>query len=232
MPSYIKKLQKDFNITVRLTDNSKWDIEKFYWLQKLKHWYYFTFDDDLVYCPYYVKYLISKINEYNKWAIVWLHWVKMFKEIDNYYNSREVYHFNKWINFDIQVNILWTWTIGFHTDTIELCPEKWDNINMSDIYVGIEAQYSWIKMICIKHDWNEIIEDKILPWIWSKNRLNCDKQTELCKTIDWINRNFKKDINKQIVKKDSTNYIKILRDWELISIRKRSMKRTDILFSN
>ena len=223
VPKWLKDLKKQFNIDIRITDNSRGDIEKFYWVDKLD-WYYFTFDDDLEYKPTYTKELIWKLEKYWRKYIVWLHWAKMLNPIEWYYKSRKVFWYNRHQWIDYEVNILWTWTTAFHTETIKPNINLWENKNMTDIYLWIEAQNKKVNMICLAHDENYIktINESQKDSIFSQEFRNDSIQTELVKSIEWRSCKFESKV--QIKKPVRTTKVKLLRpiypykSWEIMEM--------------
>ena len=112
----IPKQFLDEKINLIFTDNSKGDAFKFLNLEN-SDGYYLTIDDDLIYPPNYVEYMISNCKKYNNKKIIALHG-KNFDEfpIISYYNSKkQIYHFLDEQNKDIKVQYGGTGVMCFHT---------------------------------------------------------------------------------------------------------------------
>lgn len=236
-PNFLLELKKEFDITIKKTNNERGDIEKFFWLRYNKKGYYFTFDDDLDYSPNYVKYLVKKLEEYDDEVVVGIHGVIMNKEIKSYYKDREVIHFKRENINDKQVNILGTGTTAFDIEKLKITTGKWKHPNMSDIYFWIEAQKQDIKMVCLGHTGNEIKEirqDNKKTIFWD-NFKNDEKQTELANSIIWNECLFEKKNqikDKKIFSKKGDKMIKVKllrkihphKKWEVIFLEERKVK--------
>lgn len=227
VPERLKEHQKYFDIDIRLTDNSRWDIEKFYWVDK-EEWYFFCFDDDFEYTPTYTKKLIRKIDEYKKKAVIWMHWARIIQPIKWYYKSRRVFWYNKEQEKDYEVNILWTWTIWFHTSAINIDTSKWELANATDLLLWIEWQKQWVSFINIKHDWTEmkLNEEVQENSIRQTKRNNDEAETELAKSINWTEK--RRESKEELpVKQDDKIRVKFLKpvgpykSWEIAYIPKK-----------
>jgi hypothetical protein len=142
----------DSKINLFFSDNSYGDALKFAKLME-SDGYYLTIDDDLIYPPNYVNYMVSRCKEYSNKRVVTLHG-RNFPSfpINSYYNSyRELYHCLKPQRKNVLVQFGGTGVMCFHTDLMKIPIEFFLYPNMSDIWVGKYCIENNIEMICITH---------------------------------------------------------------------------------
>jgi hypothetical protein len=115
--------------------------------------YYLTIDDDLIYPPNYVNYMVSRCKEYSNKRVLTLHG-RNFPSfpINSYYNSyKELYHCLKPQRKNVLVQFGGTGVMCFHTDLMKIPIEFFLYPNMADIWVGKYCIENNIEMICITH---------------------------------------------------------------------------------
>jgi hypothetical protein len=178
-PEFLKKP----GITVVHWDNSLWDAMKFIHIDWYKG-YYFSCDDDLYFPKDYVKNMILWIEKYERKAIVWLHWVVVPpNKLASYYNNCYRYTYSQFLPTDNCVNVLGTWVMAFHTDTIKLSIKDFPEPNMWDTWVWIKAQKQKIPMICLKHKAG-LIQTMNTNWSIREEKHNDDSDiTEVVNSI-------------------------------------------------
>ena len=208
VPKMLEELKKDYNIKTRITDNKKGDTEKFYWLKNCKEWYFFTFDDDLIYSPNHTKRIIEKLKEHNNKIIAGIHGARFKEDFNQYYKDREVWSFNKPNNYHVEVDVLGTGTIGFHT-SLGVKTGNWRAKNMTDVHLAIWAEKNWIKRFAINHDWKQIKENSKMILVKEKsifetNKNKDEKQTELIKWIKWTQKTEVIKTEKEFIKTFNT----------------------------
>lgn len=186
--SHIPKYLKHPKIKVFRSQNDcdYGDSGKFFMASRSEG-YYFSIDDDIIYHSNYVKTLISHLKAYDNKAIVGLHGITFTKNITSYYRSRTVIHYKRTYPKDIQVHILGTGVMAFHTSAIDLKMEDFRINNMADIWVGIKAQQQNVKMICIRRK-NPLAIPQNLSFkddIHHKKYRADSIQTRIVKTITW-----------------------------------------------
>ena len=149
----IPELLYDSKINLFFTDNSKGDGFKFLNLIN-SDGYFFTFDDDLIYPDGYVKYMISKCNEYNDKSIITLHGRNFGKlPISSYYKSAtEIYSCLRAVKKDVNVQYGGTGVMCFNTDLLKIGVDYFLYPNMADVWIGKYAKENNIPIICAKHD--------------------------------------------------------------------------------
>jgi hypothetical protein len=149
----IPKKLLDSKINLFFSDNSYGDALKFAKLME-SDGYYLTIDDDLIYPPNYVNYMVSRCKEYSNKRVVTLHG-RNFPSfpIKSYYNSyKELYHCLKPQRKNVLVQFGGTGVMCFHTDLMKIPIEFFLYPNMADIWVGKYCIENNIEIICITHD--------------------------------------------------------------------------------
>lgn len=172
----------DLMIWKRL-DNSTGDAAKFYNIETIEG-YFFSCDDDLIYPPDYVQYMISKIEQYQRKAIITLHGRNYQPgKIGKYYGSSyrtEAYHCLANVEGDHQVMIGGTGVMAFHTDTIRVLYDEFKAPNMADLWMGIFAKQQGVPIIVAEHrsGWLQLGYDGE-DTIWNKHFNDDSLQTEI-----------------------------------------------------
>lgn len=183
-------------IKLTFTDNSKGDAFKFLYLSE-SNGYFLTIDDDLIYPPGYVDYIISKCNEYNNEKIVTLHGRSFSKfPILSYYRSAsERYSCLNEVKNDVKVQFGGTGVMCFHTSLLKKSINDFLYPNMADVWVGKFAMERNIDIICLKHS------SGYLKYIQQKNTIyNIESQDDRIQT---------KIVN-QLFSHDKTTHISVI----------------------
>jgi hypothetical protein len=123
-------------INLYLTNNDLGDGYKFNCLNE-SNGYFFTLDDDLIYPPNYVSYMINKIEQYNKEKIITLHGRSFIEfPIKSYYNTKSIRkHFLEENLTDEIVQVGGTGVMAFHTETLKFKKNEILIPNMADIWI-------------------------------------------------------------------------------------------------
>lgn len=129
-------------------DNSTGDAAKFYNVENISG-YLLTCDDDLVYPPGYVQYMISNLHKYN--AITTLHG-KIYPRpvtrfVDFTTNVRCLFNWSE----DIQVDVPGTGVTCLHTDMIDIRYSDFKIRNMADIWLAQLAHLQNVKIMALAH---------------------------------------------------------------------------------
>lgn len=143
----------DTKINLFLTDNSLGDAFKFMSLMSCEDGYFLTIDDDLIYPPNYVEYMIGKCKEYNNTKVITLHGRNFNKfPIGSYYRSAtERYSCLGTVKNDIKVQFGGTGVMCFHTNLMRIPLNHFKAPNMADVWVGKHCIETNIDIICAKH---------------------------------------------------------------------------------
>jgi hypothetical protein len=171
----------DKKIRIFITDNEKGDAYKFIKIDK-SNGYYFTIDDDIIYPNDYSKYLIEKVEEYNRKSIITLHG-RSFSSfpIKSYYKSpgRRIHCLYKHLN-DEFVQFGGTGVMCIHTDLLKnLDINYFEYPNMADIWIGKYAIENNIDIICVEHKdgflkYQDVVEDTIYSSFYDSDRIQTD----------------------------------------------------------
>jgi hypothetical protein len=196
-------------INLFFTDNSKGDAFKFLRLSN-SDGYFLTIDDDLIYPPNYVEYLIKRCKDYNNSKVITLHGRSFSKfPINSYYKSAtEKYSCLKKVKNDVKVQFGGTGVMCFHTSLMKIPIEYFRYANMADIWVGKYCFLKNIDIICLKHDEGYI---KYIPQkttIYELESKNDTLQTKVANSILNKNEDFIEEKISVESKKQKTNIIK------------------------
>jgi len=171
-------------INLYITDNSKGDAFKFMFLET-KNGYYLTIDDDLIYPPNYVNFMVDKCKEYNNKKIITLHGRSFYNfPIKSYYNSnaQRFYYYEKVLD-DVKVQFGGTGVMCLHTSLLKKSINDFLLPNMADVWIGKFAKESNIDIICVKHEKNFIKSIPHLKTIYDDSKNNDLNQTKIVNKI-------------------------------------------------
>lgn len=151
LPEYLQ--HPKIEVAFSMEWGNKGDLDKLAWCDEVKGWHLIC-DDDLIYPSDYVEHMIKKAEEYNRKYIIGLHGIVPFNPpIASYYQDRTVYSCLYDLPHDIEVPILGTGALLYHTDFVPLHNFNYENLhpNMCDVHLGIWAGANEIKMIAVAH---------------------------------------------------------------------------------
>lgn len=174
----------DNKINIFITNNEKGDAYKFIDLTN-SNGYFFTMDDDLVYCQDYVKNMVDNVEKYGRKNIITLHG-RSFKKfpIRSYYNdTTKVYHFSNQLDKDLNVNVGGTGVMAFHTELFKVDINFFEKPNMADIWIAAIAKKKSIPITCVKHTSKDVIQQDISESIYSIHQKNDLIQTQVLNYI-------------------------------------------------
>jgi hypothetical protein len=163
--------------------NQMGDAEKF-WKVEEHEGYFFTADDDLIYPPDYVQYMIEKIEQYGRKSIVTLHGRNYLPgKIGKYYGSSyrlNTFHCLSTVEGDNDVMLGGTGVMAFHTDTIKVKYSDFQLPNMADLWMAIQAKQQGVTIKVVEHKsgWLGVGYDGE-DTIWNKHIDNDSVQTEI-----------------------------------------------------
>jgi hypothetical protein len=182
----IKAMDVD-RIHIEFLDNKLGDSSKFYFTRKLKDVYAFICDDDMAYPQNYVSYMISKIEEYKRKAVVSLHGRTLNLPITAYYSgANKQYIFTKEVKQDVPVHVIGTGCMAYHSDTIQVSIDNFPSKNMADVHFSVAAHKKGIPLIVVKHRENWI------PYMAPENTIykemcnNDSEQVSRLKKIEYL----------------------------------------------
>jgi glycosyltransferase involved in cell wall biosynthesis len=175
-------------INLYITDNSKGDAFKFMSLET-KNGYYLTIDDDLIYPPNYVNFMVDKCKEYNNKKIITLHGRSFYNfPIKSYYNSnaQRFYYYEKVLD-DVKVQFGGTGVMCLHTSLLKKSINDFLLPNMADVWIGKFAKENNIDIICVKHEKNFIKSIPHLKTIYDDSKNNDLNQTKIVNKLYDLN---------------------------------------------
>lgn len=167
---YLGKIYKD-----------RGDTGKFFYLDKVEEGYYFSCDDDLIYPNDYVEKTINFLRDHDNAVICTYHGALLNKgKLNNYYRDRRQIHYSTFQRNSIEVNIGGTGVMAFHVKSFKPDIPRFKYPNMSDIWVGIQAQEKKIPILCAPRylKWIKSQETPIEETIYG-SKSNHDLQTEV-----------------------------------------------------
>jgi len=171
-------------VNVYFTDNSKGDAFKFLRLSE-SDGYFLTIDDDLIYPPNYVEFMIAKCKEYGNSRVMTLHGRNFASfPITSYYKSAtERYACLDTVKKNIIVQFGGTGVMCFHTNLFKLDLDYFVAANMADVWVGRYCLDNKIEILCLRHEKGFI---KYIPQkttIYDQGSNNDGLQTEIVNAI-------------------------------------------------
>ena len=175
-------------INLYITDNSKGDAFKFMFLET-KNGYYLTIDDDLIYPPNYVNFMVDKCKEYNNKKIITLHGRSFYNfPIKSYYNSKaQRFYYNEKVLDDVKVQFGGTGVMCLHTSLLKKSINDFLLPNMADVWIGKFAKENNIDIICVKHEKSFIKSIPQLKTIYDDSKNNDLNQTKIVNKIYDLN---------------------------------------------
>jgi hypothetical protein len=154
----IPKFLFDNKINILITDNSKGDAYKFYFLNNTEDAYYITLDDDIIYPKNFIKKIIQKCDFYERKKVITYHGRNFEKfPIESYYKSKSKrYHFLQEVSKDTKVQFGGTGLMCFHSNLFKIPFEYFIFPNMADVWIGKYCMENNIDIICVEHKKNEL----------------------------------------------------------------------------
>jgi FkbM family methyltransferase len=156
--SYVPKFLNRDKIHVYLSQDHLGDLGdsgKFFQVGTISG-YYFSIDDDLLYPEGYVWYLIDKIEQYKRRAVIGVHARTMKPIVKSFYRDKaRIYHCLKQLRKDQITHVLGTGTTAFHSETMQIRIADFEIPNMADIWFAILGQQQRVPFIAVarKNEW-------------------------------------------------------------------------------
>ena len=149
----IPKILLHEKINLVFSDNSYGDAMKFYFLKE-SDGYYLTIDDDIIYPPNYVDFMISRCKDYNNTRVITLHGrsFNKFPIISYYKSATERYSCFRGLKKNVLVQFGGTGVMCFHTSLFRLPLEYFVYPNMADVWIGKYCMENNLEIFCIRHD--------------------------------------------------------------------------------
>lgn len=126
------------------------DVGKFYKAEDIEG-YHLTADDDIIYPPDYVNYMVSQVELEGRKAVISAHG-RTFSAfpVQSYYRAEGLrISCLKTLDKNINVHVIGTGVMAYHTDTLKIPHRIFKFTNMSDIWVSLYCTNLGIpKIIC------------------------------------------------------------------------------------
>lgn len=137
------------------------DAAKFHWEGSGAQGYRLTCDDDLVYAPDYVRFMVAAIERYKRRAVVSLHGSVLTWPITSYYRCRRrLLHCGGVVPEDTTVHAGGTGVMAWHAGTLTVGQEAFEKPNMADIWFAVLARQQGVPIIVPAHGKDRV---EILP---------------------------------------------------------------------
>ena len=168
--------------TYEILDNSKGDGAKFYFVEYLNG-YIFTCDDDLIYPPDYVDYMIKGIEKYPKCAVT-LHGRDYDRPVINFGLLKAGYPCLGDVAEDKQVDVGGDGVMCWHTDYLKVKFSDFLQKNMSQLYFAKLCYEQNVPIVVLKHQKGYLNYMNPEWTIWEESyKEQFAKQTELLKSF-------------------------------------------------
>jgi len=158
------------NVRCVILDNALGDAAKFYYVQDVDG-IYLSCDDDLVYPPGYVAYMVSKIQQYN--AIITLHGRRYDRRPITSFRRRFSlnYHCLHTCTHDTELDVGGTGVMAFDTERFKLSIDDFPIKNMADVWLAKKAHEQKVPIIGVAHDYKYLTYlNPGKDTIWAKSR--------------------------------------------------------------
>lgn len=146
------KIYRSEDYSIDFRDNAKFLAYDSLKAKYPNGFYYFTFDDDIVYPHDYVRHLISGIETYDRAAVIGVHGALLVEKPARYSRQRVVYHFCvDDLTQPVLVSNLGTGTVGFWSGAFDsIDPHAWGAGGMVDIDFSVTARKNGVPMVSIE----------------------------------------------------------------------------------
>jgi len=224
---YIPDFLNHSKIVVAMSQNhgDLGDAGKFFWINDFEG-YYFSCDDDLVYPDDYTQRIIEKIKYYDYKAVVGWHGSVVSDSFKDYYDpkDRRVFSYSAGRPFDLDVHILGTGVLGFHSSTIKVSLQDFEKPNMADIFFARLGQEQKVKFVVMEHKSKEI--ETIEEFQEDSINKHGQQQIESAKNV----RKYKNDISTSLNwRLNNSQALKILLIGRFDNFKKGGIHKSNLL---
>jgi hypothetical protein len=175
IPSFLK------NAEVVQLDNSMGDAGKFWFTEHLDG-YIFTCDDDLIYPPDYVKYMIKGIVKYK--CPVTLHGKTYPRPFKSFGDTMANYRCLDTVDSDGRVDVGGTGVMAWHTADLKIKYSDIQSKNMADCWFAKAAHEQGVRIMCLAHKQGSLLDQRPVETIWIQEKAKGFKeQTEILKSF-------------------------------------------------
>jgi hypothetical protein len=164
-------------------------IGRFYFTRNIiGPYYYFCMDDDLYYPECYIGYLIAKIEQVRRRAVVSLHGRVMADEITHWNNSRAaLFPCLQTVKSDAWAHVGGTGVLGFHSDTLKISTDEFRHRNYDDFEFSILMQRRRIPILIAAHEegFLKYLHVPSEETIFNQTIQNPGELTKIAQSIKW-----------------------------------------------
>lgn len=189
---YLPEILAHPKITVYFSEDeigNTGDVGKFYNCEDWEPGYHCTVDDKLLYPENYAQFMMGKVDEYKRKAVVSLHGRNFHDRPSKSYYFDVKNFFGCMDKVEEQfVHEIGTGVMCFHTDTVRPSWDWFPFMNMTDIYMSLELQKRKIPLLIAGHERGTIgISDKTLIGHGISQNLNRKDtfQTDVINSFKW-----------------------------------------------
>src|SRR5512133_1916996 len=163
-------------------DNEMGDAGKFWFAEHLSG-YVFTCDDDLIYPPDYVKYMIQGLVKHKGCAVT-LHGKTYPRPIESFSRPLGNYRCLDTVDSDGRVDIGGTGVMAWHTSDLKIKYSDFKSKNMADCWFAKAAHEQGVKIICLAHKKGNLAYQHPQETVWQQEKLKGFlMQTEVLKSF-------------------------------------------------
>lgn len=162
------------------------DNGKFLNMHEVPDGFHLTVDDDIAYPRNYARYMVAKVLQYDRRAVVGVHAAILQPGFGRYHDgvSRRTWSFRQELGEDVPVHVLGTGTVAYHTSAIDFGLERAGTTGMIDLWLAKAAQEQGVAMIAVARGRNYLREigDHGPTSIFEQSKLDDSRETEFVRT--------------------------------------------------
>ena len=133
-------------------------------IRELEPCLYVSVDDDIEYPPNYVARLHARIKAHGSRVVVGVHGSVLDRPLASYARDRKIFNYAESLEIEQAVDTLGSGTMMFDTAVFRFDVRRWEQLNMSDLSVAVEAVKSGLPMICVARERNFLLPlDRFQP---------------------------------------------------------------------
>lgn len=176
--NHIPDFLQDGEYLIRYNDMG--DAERYYGIEEHKG-YLFTCDDDLIYPPDYVDYMIKAVDKYN--CVCTLHGKTYPVPFISFNHTLNKYRCLDDVTGDGRVDLGGTGVMAWHSDFLKVRYEDFKSKNMADVWFGKICKEQGVKVMCLAHRRGNLIHQNPERTIWMEEKeKGFVEQTKIMKT--------------------------------------------------
>ena len=148
-----------------ILNNEKGDAGKFYFADKLSG-YLFSCDDDLIYPPNYISYMIAGVDKYR--SACTLHG----KTYDRPVFAQPIctYQCLCEVLSDGRVDVGGTGVMAWHSDFLSISYDDFKSKNMADLWFSKRCKEQDVKIMCMAHQKGNLVYQGPVKTIWQEEK--------------------------------------------------------------